>query len=101
MSYTIRGQTFATRRAVATYCAAMLQHGELSKEGEAFVRALLKGHPRHKQIVGPGIARIVVGTNGFGDASFIVVRTDGIRQPLAHVSCIAAFEDDDGTPEAA
>ncbi len=101
MSYTIRGQTFATRRAVATYCGAMLQHGELSKDDEAFIRALLKGHPRAKQITGPGVARIVVGTNGFGDPSFVVVRTDGIRHPLAHLSCIADFDNGDDTPEAA
>ncbi len=101
MSFTIRGQSFATRRAVATYCGAMLQHGELSKDDEAFIRTLLRGHPRWKQIIGPGVERIVVGDNGFGDPGFVVVRKDGIRQPLAHLTCIAAFEDDDGTPEAA
>jgi hypothetical protein len=90
-AYKIRGQRFPHRRALATHCGAILARGgELSAADDAFLRVLLTGHARAKQIVGPGVRQIAVGDNGFGDPSFVVERVDGRRIPFSYLSCITS-----------
>jgi hypothetical protein len=100
-AYEVLGQHFPTRHALATYCGAMVSHGALSADDEAFVRELLTGHMRAKEITGRGILRIVVGENGFGDPSFIVERKDGRRIPFSYLSCITTKFAINAPPEAA
>ena len=99
MTIRVRGLRFATRRAVATYCGVILQHGELTPDDEAFIREVLKWHPRVKTIVGPGVGHIVVDRNGFGDACFVVERIDGKRVPFSFVTCITAKFEAGSKPE--
>jgi hypothetical protein len=88
MSFLINGQHFATKRAVAAHCAAILGRGTITDDEHAFLVDLLKRHPNHAQIIAPGFSRIVIGTNSFGDRSFQVERPNGKRFDFSYITCI-------------
>src|SRR5258706_7530292 len=88
MSFLIHGQHFATKRAVANHCAAILRRGAISSDEHKFLVALLERHPNRAEKFGRGLARIVIGTNGFGEPSFCAQRIDETRTDFSYVTCI-------------